>query len=139
MTFRLLCLAYGALLKSVLFLPFCVYQTMAEPYASGILWGFMLPVGYVAAASGVAVILYPSARILKRLCFEYLLILISSLMPLSVFLFPRELSVEFLHGTPVIDLDYSTFTGLSLGFRCSTWWLGFLSEQKSLRTTQSGF
>ncbi len=116
MMLRLLRLTYGAMLISVLFLPFGVYHTMAEPYASGVLWGFMLPVGYVAAASGMAVVLYPRSRIFKRLGFGYLLILTSSLMLLSVFLFPRELSVELLYGTPMIDLDYSTFTGVVAWF-----------------------
>ena len=43
-------LAYGAMLITVLFLPFGLYNTMAEPYASGVVGGWMLPVGYVAAA-----------------------------------------------------------------------------------------
>ncbi len=65
MMLRLLRLAYSAMLISVLFLPFGVYHTMVEPYASGVLWGFMLHVGYVAAASGMAVILYSRSRIFK--------------------------------------------------------------------------
>ena len=120
MMLRILRLVYGVLLVSVLFLPFGIYHTMVEPYASGALWGFMLPIGYVAAASGVAVILYPRSRILKRIGFGYLLVLTSSLMLLSVFLFPRELSIELLHGTTMIDLDYSIFTG-------AITWLSLLS------------
>jgi hypothetical protein len=53
----------------VLFIPFGVYHSMTEPYVAVALWGFLLPVGYVAAASGVAVILYPTATLLKGIRF----------------------------------------------------------------------
>ncbi len=54
LAFTVFRLAYGTLLIAVLFVPFGIYNSMTEPYVSGALWGFMLPVGYVAAASGVA-------------------------------------------------------------------------------------
>jgi len=111
MALRYLRWAYGAMLVAVLFLPFGVYHTMTEPYVSGALWGFMLPVGYVAAASGVAVILYPRSHLLKRLGFGYLLTLVGVFMLLSMLMFPRELSISLLHGTNMIDMDYSIFTG----------------------------
>ena len=118
--FLLLRLAYGAMLITVLFVPFGIYNTMAEPYVSGALWGFMLPVGYVAAASGVAVILYPRLTLLKRLGVGYLLIVIGVSLLLSLLLFPRELSISLLYGTNMIDTDYSTFTG-------AVFWLSLLS------------
>jgi hypothetical protein len=113
-------LAYGAVLIAVLFVPFGLFNTMAEPYVSGAVWGFMLPVGYVAAASGVTVIFYPQLRLLKRLGFGYLLMIIGVSLLLSLLLFPRELSISLLYGTNVIDIDYSTFTGASF-------WLSLLS------------
>ncbi len=64
---QILRLAYGALLIAVLFVPFGLYHTMAEPYVSGAIWGFMLPVGYVAAASGITVIFYPRSKLLKKI------------------------------------------------------------------------
>ena len=120
MALQLLRLAYGAVLIAVLFVPFRLYHTMAEPYVSGALWGFMLPVGYVAAASGVTVILYPRSTLLKRLEFGYLLVVIGVSLLLSLLLFPRELSISLLYGTNAIDMDYSPFTG-------AVFWLSLLS------------
>ena len=120
MALQFLRLAYGAVLIAVLFVPFGLYHTMAEPYVSGALWGFMLPVGYVAAASGVTVILYSRSTLLKRLGFGYLLMVIGVSLLLSLLLFPRELSISLLYGTNMIDMDYSTFTG-------AVFWLSLLS------------
>ena len=117
---QILRLAYGAVLIAVLFLPFGLYNTMAEPYVSGVVWGFMLPVGYVAVASGVTVILYPRSKLLRRLGFGYLLIAVGVSLLLSLWLYPRELSISLLYGTNMIDIDYSTFTGAVI-------WLSLLS------------
>ena len=125
--FKLLRLAYGAVLVAVLFVPFGLYHTMAEPYVSGVLWGFMLPVGYVAAASGVAVILYPRSRLLKRLRFGYLMMVIGVALLLSLLLFPREFSISLLYGTNMINMDYSTFTG-------AVFWLSLLSIGAGIAT-----
>ena len=120
MALQILRLAYGAVLIAVLFLPFGLYNTMAEPYVSGAVWGFMLPVGYVAAVSGVAIIFYPRSRVLRKLGFDYLLIVVGVSLLLSSWLYPRELSISLLHGTNAIDIDYSTFTG-------AVFWLSLLS------------
>lgn len=117
---QILRLAYGAVLIAVLFLPFGLYNTMTEPYVSGVVWGFMLPVGYIAAVSGVAVIFYPRSRLLRRLGFGYFLIAVGVSLLLSSGLYPRELSISLLHGTNMIDIDYSTFTG-------AVFWLSLLS------------
>ena len=120
LAFTLAHLAYGSMLIAVLFVPFGIYNTMAEPYVSGALWGFMLPVGYVAAASGVAVILYPRSTLLKKLGFGYLITLIGVFLLLSVLMFPRELAISLIYGTSMIDIDYSIFTGAIL-------WSSFLN------------
>jgi len=120
MLLRILRLAYGAVLIAVLFLPFGLYNTMAEPYVSGAVWGFMLPVGYVAAASGITVILYPRSKLLMRLGFGYLLIVVGVSLLLSLWLYPRELSISLLYGTNMVDIDYSTFSG-------AVFWLSLLS------------
>ena len=120
--------AYGVMLLAVLFLPFGVYHTMTEPYVSGALWGFMLPVGYVAAASGVAIILYPRSPLLRKLEFGYLLTLIGVFMLLSMLMFPRELSISLLHGTNMIDMDYSTFNG-------AVFWLSLLTIGAGIAVT----
>lgn len=117
---QILRLVYGALLIAVLFVPFAFYNTMAEPYVSGAIWGFMLPIGYVAAASGIAIIFYPRSKWLKKLGFGYLLTLIGISMALSLWLYPRTLSISLIYGTNMIDTDYSTFTG-------AVFWLSLLS------------
>jgi hypothetical protein len=109
---KILRLAYGAALIAVLFLPFGLYHTMAQPYLSGAVWGFMLPAGYVAAASGIAVIFYPRVKLLNKLGLGYLLMVVGVMLLLSLWLYPRELTISLLYGTNMIDIDYSTFTGL---------------------------
>ena len=88
---------------------------MNEPYVSGALWGFMLPVGYVAAASGVAVILYPRSTLLRKLGFGYLLMLIGFFIMFSLWAFPRDLFINLLRGAGFsrgwIDFDYSIGMG----------------------------
>jgi hypothetical protein len=117
---QILLLAYGATLFAVFFLPFGLYHTMAEPYVSGIVWGFMLPAGYVAAVSGVAVIFHPRLKLLNKLGLGYLLMVVGVSLLLSLWLYPRELSISLLHGTNMIDIDYSRFTG-------AVFWLSLLS------------
>jgi hypothetical protein len=119
-TLHILRLAYGAALIAVLFLPFGLYHTMAEPSVSGVVRGFRLPVGYVAAASGVAVIFYPRLKLLNKLGLGYLLMVVGVSLLLSLWLYPRELSISLLHGTNMIDIDYSRFTG-------AVFWLSLLS------------
>ena len=131
MALRILRLAYGAMLIAVLFLPFGLYNTMAEPYVSGVVWGFMIPVGYVAAASGAVVILYPRWKLLRRLGFGYLLMAVGVCLLLSLWLYPRELSVSLLHGTNMIDLDYSTFTG-------AVFWLSLLTVAAGIAALKVG-
>jgi hypothetical protein len=119
-TLQIFRLAYGAALIAVLFLPFGLYHTMAEPYVSGAVWGFMLPAGYVAAASGIAVIFYPRLKLLHRLGLGYLLMVVGVSLLVSLWLYPRELSISLLYGTNMIDIDYSTFTG-------AVFWLSLIS------------
>ena len=63
--FKLLRVAYGLLLGTVLFIPFGAYHSRVEPYIIGFLWGYHLPVGYAALVSGLVVILYPKLTALK--------------------------------------------------------------------------
>ncbi len=120
MALQFLRIAYGVVLFAVFFLPFGLYHTMTEPYVSGALWGFMLPVGYIAAASGIVVIFYPRFKTLRRLGLGYLLMVVGVSLLLSLLLYPRELSISLLHGTNMIDIDYSTFSG-------AVFWLSLLS------------
>ncbi|HLN44356.1 MAG TPA: hypothetical protein VK209_01475 [Candidatus Sulfotelmatobacter sp.] len=112
--------AYGVMLIAVLFVPFGLYNTMAEPYASGAIWGFMLPVGYIAAISGVAMIYYPRLKLLRKFGLSNLLIVSGISLLLSLWMYPRTLSINLLYGTNMIDTDYSTFTAV-------VFWLSLLS------------
>jgi hypothetical protein len=58
--------------------------------------------------------------LLRRLGFGYLLMVVGVSLLLSLLLYPRELSISMLHGTNMIDTDYSTFTG-------AVFWLSLLS------------
>jgi hypothetical protein len=120
MALQILRIAYGVLIVAIFFLPFGLYHTMAEPYVSGALWGFMLPVGYIAAASGIVVIFFPRFKTLRRLGLGHLLIVVGVSLMLSLLLYPKELSISLLHGTNMIDIDYSTFSG-------AVFWLSLLS------------
>ncbi len=117
---QILRLTYGAVLIAVLFIPFGLYNTMAEPYVSGAIWGFMLPVGYVAAASGITMIYYPHSKLLKKFGLSNLLIVVGISVLLSLLLYPRTLSISLLYGTNMIDIDYSMFTA-------AVFWLSLLS------------
>lgn len=117
---QILRLAYGATLIAVLFVPFGFYNTMTERYVSGAIWGFMLPVGYIAALSGIAIIYYPRLKLLRKIGLSNLLIVIGISLLLSLWLYPRTLSISLLYGTNMIDTDYSTFTGV-------VFWLSLLS------------
>jgi len=74
----------------------------------------MLPIGYVAAASGIAVIFYPRSKWLSKLGFGYLLTLIGISMVLSLWLYPRTLSISLIYGTNMIDTDLSIHTTKTL-------------------------
>jgi hypothetical protein len=143
MAFRHLRWAYGFVLIAVLFVPFGVYHSMMEPYVAGALWGFLLPVGYVALASGIAVLLYSRLSLLRKLGFDSLLFIIGFFMVLSLLVFPRELFINLLHGTNFgygwVDIDYSkgnaavlflSLASVAVGFSVRVW--------KVLRHVQKG-
>ena len=95
---KLLRVAYGLMLVAVLFVPFGTYHSLVEPYVTGFLFGFDLPVGYVALVSGLAVILFPKFAPLKgRL--DFLVVIIGLCLLLSFSLFPKEFSINLLNGT----------------------------------------
>lgn len=130
-------LTYGAMLVAVLFIPFSVYHSMTEPYVAGALWGFYLPVGYIAAASGVAVILYPRSVLLKRLGFGYLLIIIGFFTLASFWGFPRIVSVNLLHGTSFghgwVDFDSSVGNVIVLILSLGSVVAGFVVKATRIR------
>jgi hypothetical protein len=58
MRLQLLQVAYGVMLGALLFTPFGVYHSRVEPYITGYLWGYHLPVGYVGVLLGMVAVLY---------------------------------------------------------------------------------
>jgi hypothetical protein len=50
----------------------------------------------------------------------YVLMVVGVSLLVSLWLYPRELSISLLYGTNMIDIDYSTFTG-------AVFWLSLIS------------
>ena len=103
-------LAYGLALAAILFAPFGVYHSRVEPYTVGSLWGFHLPVGYVALALGILVIFFPEKILARNYSFGATMVVIGLLLLLSLYLFSKEYSINLMHGTSFsrsqIDIDY---------------------------------
>lgn len=123
MALSILRLAYGAVLIAVLFVPFGVYHT-GFPYVTGVLWGFMLPIGYVSAASGAMMILYSRSDSLKRLGFGNLLLLSGAVMFFALVAFPNELFSELLRvvnlGADWVNVNFPVVSN-------AVWILSFVS------------
>jgi hypothetical protein len=137
MMFKVLRVAYGLLLVAVLFVPFGAYHSRVEPYISGFLWGYQLPVGYVALVSGLLVILYPRLNMLKgRL--DFLVVAIGLFLLLSFILFPKEFFINLLHGTSFsaaqIDVDSPVGNVVVWGLSLLSLALGFVLRAKLPRT-----
>lgn len=106
--FKVLRVAYGVLLIAVLFIPFGDYHSRAEPYIAGFLWGYELPVGYVALVSGLAVLFYPKLPLLKgRL--DFVVVMIGLVLLLSLSISSKDFFINLLNGTDFnagqIDVD----------------------------------
>jgi hypothetical protein len=120
--FRFLRLTYGVVLSALLVVPFGVYHSKVEPYVVGSLWGCQLPVGYVGLLLGLLMVFYPRLNILRRFKFSSLMLLAGIALFLSFIFFPKDYSINLLHGTGFspsqIDVDYQVgnlaVLGLSL-------------------------
>lgn len=137
MAFTLLRLVYAAMLISVLFFPFGAYHSRTEPFIIGFLWGFHLPVGYVALVSGLAVILYPKLAPLKgRL--DFMVVVIGLVLLLSFALVPQEFAINLLNGTSFaaaqIDIDSPVGNLVVWGLSLLSLALGFVLKAKLFRT-----
>ena len=134
--FKVFRVAYGLLLVAVLFVPFGAYHSLVEPYIIGFLWGYQLPVGYVALVSGLLVILYPKLNALKgRL--DFLVVIIGLLLLLSFMFFPKEFFINLLHGTSFsaaqIDVDSPVGNLVVWGLSLLSLALGFVLRAKLFR------
>ena len=110
MRVQLLRLTYGVMLGALLVTPFGVYHSRSEPYITGSLWGYHLPIGYVGLLLGIAVILYPRLNTLRSLRFSSFMPFIGLFLLLSVFFSPNDYFINLLHGTNFssgqIDVDF---------------------------------
>jgi hypothetical protein len=111
MWFRILRVAFGAILVVLLITPFGVYHSISEPFIQGQLFGFNLPVGYIGALLGLLVFVCHILSFLKNRNFGSVLILVGLLLFLSFALFPPEFFVNLWYGTSFhsfqIDIDGS--------------------------------
>src|SRR3990172_12159618 len=133
---KVLRVAYGLLLVAVLFVPFGAYHSRVEPYLIGFLWGYQLPVGYVALVSGLLVILYPKLTALRgRL--DFLVVAIGLVLLLSFMLSPKDFFINLLHGTSFssaqIDVDSPVGNILVWGLSLLSLALGFVLRAKLFR------
>jgi hypothetical protein len=113
---------------------------MIEPHVTGFLWGFTLPVGYIALASGIALILYPRLTLLKILGFDFLLILIGFFLLLSFLTFPKEISINLVQGTSFsygsIDIDYPLGNSAVLLLSLASMGAGFAVKARKILGSQ---
>jgi MFS family permease len=122
MRLQLLRLAYGVMLGALLVTPFGVYHSRVEPYITGYLWGYNLPVGYVGLLLGMVAVLYPRLHALRRLRFSAFMLFIGLSLFLTFLFSPKDYLINLLHGTNFspaqIDVDFvlgnSAVLGLSI-------------------------
>jgi hypothetical protein len=111
--------AYGVMLGALMVTPFGVYHSRVEPYITGYLWGYHLPVGYVGLLLGIVAVLYPRLNRLRRLRFSAFMLFIGLGLFLSFLFSPKDYFINLLHGTnfsPVqIDVDFAVGNAAVLG------------------------
>ena len=110
MRLQLLRLVYGVMLSALLVTPFGVYHSRSEPYITGSLWGYHLPIGYVGLLLGIVVVLYPRLNALRSLRLSSLMPFIGLFLLLSFYFSPNYYFINLLHGTSFssfqIDVDF---------------------------------
>jgi MFS family permease len=114
--------AYGVMLSALLATPFGIYHSRVEPYITGYLWGYYLPIGYVGLLLGIVAVLYPRLNRLKSLRFSAFLLFIGLSLFLAFLFSPKDYFINLINGTKFspaqIDVDFalgnSAVLGLSL-------------------------
>lgn len=108
-------LAYGLALIAILFIPFGSYHSFGEPAIYGVLWGYHLPIGYVALVLGVLVIFSPKTILARNYSFGATMVVIGLFLMLSLLLYPKQISINLIHGTNVnADIDYPVGNSVTL-------------------------
>jgi hypothetical protein len=131
MRLHFLRLAYGVTLAALLVTPFGVYHSRVEPYITGYLWGYNLPIGYIGVLLGIVTVLYPRFNALRRLRFSSFMPFIGLLLLLSLFFSPKEQFINLIHGTNFssfqIDVDFAVGNSAALGLSLFSIAFGLLS------------
>jgi hypothetical protein len=103
-------LAYSVILGYLLVTPFGVYHSISEPYITGYLWGYDLPIGYIGLLLGIVIALYPRLNAFRRLKFSSLIPLIGLFLLLFTYFSPNYCFINLLRGTSFssfqIDIDF---------------------------------
>jgi hypothetical protein len=117
--FQLVQLAYGVMLSALVITPFGVYHSRVEPYITGYLWGYNLPIGYVGVLLGILAVLYTRLNALRRLRFSSFMPFIGMFLLLSFFFSPKDYFINLIHGTNFspaeIDVDFAVGNSAVLG------------------------
>jgi hypothetical protein len=112
-------LFYGVMLGAFLVAPLGVYHSISEPYITGYLWGYNLPIGYVGLLLGILAVLYPQVTLLRNLKFSLLMPLIGVTLLLTVLFSPNYHFINLQNGTSFssgqIDIDFQ------LGYSDAVW------------------
>jgi len=143
MRLHFLRLTYGVTLAVLLVTPFGVYHSRVEPYITGYLWGYNLPIGYVGLLLGIAAILYPKLNTLRNVRFSSFMPFIGLFLLLSFFFSPKDYFINLIHGTNFssvqIDVDFAVGNSavlglsiLSIAFGLVSFIRGWLPKEKSL-------
>ena len=137
-------LTYGVMLGALLVTPFGAYHSISEPYITGHLWGYHLPIGYVGLLLGILAVGYPKLAFLKNRNFGSLMVLIGLLLLLSFVLSPKEYFINLIHGTNFsssqIDVDIPVGNSAVWGLSLLSTALGLVSfpSYRQLRKQKSG-
>jgi hypothetical protein len=119
MRLQLLRIAYGVILGALLFTPFGVYHSRVEPYVTGYLWGYHLPVGYVGLLLGILAVLYPRLNMLRSLRFSAFMPIIGLSLFLTFLFSPKDYFINLINGTNFspaqIDVDFALGNPVVLG------------------------
>jgi hypothetical protein len=119
MRLHFLRLAYGVMLGALLVMPFGVYHSRVEPYITGYLWGYNLPIGYLGLLLGIAAVLYPRLNTLRSLRFSSFMPIIGLTLFLTFLFSPKDYFINLVHGTNFssvqIDVDFAVGNSAVLG------------------------
>jgi hypothetical protein len=132
---QLIRLSYGCILAVLLFVPFGVYHSTVEPYITGFLFGYNLPVGYVSLLLGAIVIFYPKIAISKRVSLQSFMPLIGLALIVSFLLSPKDAFINLFNGANFspsqIDVDFPIGNAL-------VWGMSLLSISAGLAIAKNG-